>query len=128
MIGSETALDLSEKGHEVTLVEMLPQIMNGVATTDFLAYSERIEKTNMQIMTNTRLIAVKDHGVTVQGPHDFEKLDADTVVLAIGLRAKQELYHELKERGKEVYLVGDAVKAGKIFDAFHTAYRTALKI
>ena len=97
MIGSETALDLAEKGHEVTLVEMLPQIMNGVATTDFLAYSERIEKTNMQIMTNTRLIAVKDHG-------------------------------ELKERGKEVYLVGDAVKAGKIFDAFHTAYRTALKI
>ena len=123
MIGSETALDPAEKGHEVTLVEMLPQIMNGVATTDFLAYSERIEKTNMQ-----RLIAVKDHGVTVQGPHDFEKLDADTVVLAIGLRAKQELYHELKERGKEVYLVGDAVKAGKIFDAFHTAYRTALKI
>lgn len=44
MIGSETALDLAEKGHEVTLVEMLPQIMNGVATTDFLAYSERIEK------------------------------------------------------------------------------------
>lgn len=128
LIGSETALDLAEKGHEVTLVEMLPQIMNGVATTDFLAYSERIEKTNMQIMTNTRLIAVEDHGVTVQGPHDFEKLDADTVVLAIGLRAKQELYHELKERGKEVYLVGDAVKAGKIFDAFHTAYRTALKI
>ena len=110
MIGSETALDPAEKGHEVTLVEMLPQIMNGVATTDFLAYSERIEKTN------------------IQGPHDFEKLDADTVVLAIGLRAKQELYHELKERGKEVYLVGDAVKAGKIFDAFHTAYRTALKI
>ena len=24
--------------------------------------------------------------------------------------------------------VGDAVKPGKIFDAFHTAYRTALKI
>lgn len=44
LIGSETALDLAEKGHDVTLVEMLPQIMNGVATTDFLAYSERIEK------------------------------------------------------------------------------------
>ena len=44
LVGSETALDLAENGHKVTLVEMQPQIMNGVAVTDFLAYSERQDR------------------------------------------------------------------------------------
>ena len=128
LVGSETALDLAEQGHKVTLVEMLPTIMNGVATTDFLAYSERIAKTNMKIMTNTRLEEIKDKGVVVYGPNGKEELKADTVILALGLKADDALYNELIEDGKEAYLVGDAIKAGKIFDAIHTAYRVALKL
>lgn len=128
LVGSETALDLAEKGHEVTLVEMLPQIMNGVAVTDFLAYSERIAKTDMRILTSTRLMSVEDDGAVVRGPKGEEKLAADSVILAIGLKADHSLYDELIKRGREAYLVGDAVKAGKIFDAFHTAYRVGLKI
>ena len=33
-----------------------------------------------------------------------------------------------KAAGKEVYLVGDAVKPGKIMDAIHTAYRVSVKL
>ena len=128
LVGSETALDLAENGHEVTLVEMLPQIMNGVAVTDLLAYTERIAKTDMRILTSTRLMAVTDEGAVVQGPKGEMVLPADTVILAIGFKPCQELYAALQAAGKEAYLVGDAVKAGKIYDAFHTAYRTALKI
>ena len=57
-----------------------------------------------------------------------EIIEADTVILALGLKAEQGLYNELIAAGKEAYLVGDAVKAGKIFDAIHTAYRAAIRI
>ncbi|MFA5585370.1 MAG: FAD-dependent oxidoreductase [Saccharofermentanales bacterium] len=128
LVGSETALDLAERGHQVTLVELLPQIMHGVAVTDFLAYSERIAKTDMCILTNTRLTEILDHGIRVETKDGSEEIQADTVILALGLKAEHGLYDELIASGKEAYLVGDAISAGKIFDAFHTSYRLALKI
>ncbi len=128
LVGTETALDLAENGHSVTLVELLPRIMKDVAVTDFLAYSERITKTDMRILTDTRLEEVLDNGARISGPKGEEVVEADTVILALGLKAEQGLYNELAAAGKEVYLAGDAVKAGKIFDAIHTAYRVAIRI
>ncbi len=128
LVGTETALDLAENGHSVTLVEMLPKIMKDVAVTDFLAYSERIAKTDMRVLTETRLEEVLDNGAWVSSKKGEEILEADTVILALGLKAEQGLYNELLAAGKEVYLAGDAVKAGKIFDAIHTAYRVAIGI
>ena len=128
LVGTETALDLAENGHAVTLVEMLPKIMKDVATTDFLAYSERIAKTDMRILTETRLEEVLDGGALVRGPKGEETLEADTVILALGFRPNTALYDELKAAGKEVYEVGDAVKPGKIFDAVHTGYRVGVKV
>lgn len=128
LVGTETALDLAENGHSVTLVEMLPKIMKDVAVTDFLAYSKRIAKTDMRVLTETRLEEVLDNGARVSSKKGEEIIEADTVILALGLKAEQGLYNELAAAGKEVYLAGDAVKAGKIFDAIHTAYRVAIRI
>lgn len=129
LVGTETALDLAENGHEVTVVEMQPRIMADVAVTDFLAYSERIAKTDMVVMTNTRLEEVTEKGAVVSaGKKALVALEADTIILALGFRSQNDLYNELKAAGKETYLVGDAVKPGKIFDAIHTAYRAGLKV
>ncbi len=128
LVGTETALHLAENGHSVTLVEMLPEIMHGVAVTDMLAYQERIAKVSMDIHTGTRLAEIKPEGVAVENRKGAFTIPADTVVIAIGLKAQQSVYDELAAAGKEAYLVGDAVKPGKIYDAFHTAYKLAVKI
>ncbi|MBQ9827084.1 MAG: FAD-dependent oxidoreductase [Lachnospiraceae bacterium] len=129
LVGTETALDFAEKGHDVTVVEMLPGIMNDVAATDFIAYSERIAAIGMKVLTNTRLEKIAKKGAVVfNAKKGEETLDADTVVLALGFRSNSGLYDELKAAGKEAYLVGDAVRPGKIFDAIHTAYRAGLKV
>lgn len=128
LVGSETGLHLAENGHQVTLVEMLPQIMTDVTVTDLLAYTERMAKTDMCILTSTKLLELVDDGAIVQTSTCTEKLPADTVILALGYESKQDLYTSLIEKGKEAYLIGDAVKPRKIFDAVHSGYRTGLKI
>lgn len=130
LVGTETALDLAENGHDVTVVEMLPQIMNDVAATDFLAYSERIAKlNNMAVVVSTKLEEVTDKGVVVSNKKKGQyEIEADTVILALGFKSNRCLYEELKEAGKEVVVIGDAVKPGKIFDAVHTGYRAGLFI
>lgn len=128
LVGSETALMLSEQGHKVTLVGRKPNIMKGVAVTDFLAYSERIAKTDMEICTLTTPKEVVSDGVIVEHKGKTRKIPADTVVYAFGANAEKDLYNELKEADKEVYIVGDAADPGKIMDAIHTAYRLGLKL
>ena len=130
LVGTETAIDLAEHGHDVTVVEMLPRIMNDVAATDFIAYSERIAaRDNMHVVTATKLDEVLDDGVLVSNNKKGKyKIDADTVILALGFKSCRCLYDSLKEAGKEVVLVGDAQHPGKIFDAIHTGYRAGLFI
>lgn len=128
LVGTETALHLAEQGMHTTLVEMLPKIMNGVAATDQLAYSERIAKADMEVCTGTRLVSIGDGEITVSDHTGTHTIPADSVIIAIGLKAQDSLYGELCAQGKEAYLGGDAVHPGKIFDAFHTAYRVAWKI
>lgn len=128
LVGTETALHLAEQGMHTTLVEMLPKIMNGVAATDQLAYSERIAKADMEVCTGTRLVSIGDGEITVSDRTGTHTIPVDSVIIAIGLKAQDSLYEELCAQGKEAYLVGDAVHPGKIFDAFHTAYRVAWKI
>lgn len=128
LVGTETALHLAEQGMHTTLVEMLPKIMNGVAATDQLAYSERIAKADMEVCTGTRLVSIGDGEITVSDHTGTHTIPVDSVIIAIGLKAQDSLYGELCAQGKEAYLVGDAVHPGKIFDAFHTAYRVAWKI
>ena len=128
LVGSETALHLAETGHKVTLVGRKPTIMKGVAATDFLAYSERIAQTDMEICTSTTPLEIVADGVLVEHKGQKRKIEADTVLYAFGAKSEQDLYHTLKDQGKETYLVGDAIHPDKIMDAIHTGYRLGLKL
>lgn len=128
MVGTETALDLAQAGSQVMIIEMLDHIMDGLAATDFLAYSDMLAKVEMEIHTSSKLLEIKDKSIVIATPSGQQELSADTVVIAIGFRPRTEIFEALKESGKCVYNIGDSVNVGKIMDAIHTAYRLALKI
>lgn len=88
LVGSETALHLAENGHSVSLIEVLPNIMNGVAATDVLAYSERIAKTNLKVYTSTSLLEIKDNEILVSNKNGIQTLPANSVVIAVGLKSQ----------------------------------------
>ena len=131
MIGAETAIDLAEKGHKVTIVEMKDAIMADCAVTDVIAYYERIGKNRIGVVPGFRVTEISDVGAHVVNDKTGARMEipADTVVIAVGLTPQHHLYDTLAvEPDLEVYEIGDCVKAGKILDAFHTAYKTAVRI
>lgn len=129
LIGTETALDLAENGIKVTVVEMLNEIMADVAVTDKLAYSDRIAKTDMKVLNGHRVIEIKKNSVIVADNRGNKEIPADMVLIAVGLAPVSTLYKDLAgENSMEVFRIGDCIKAGKIYDAIHTAYKTALNI
>ena len=52
----------------------------------------------------------------------------DYVVLSLGVRPDNMLYEQLKDKVKNIYLVGDAVKTGRIAHATESAYQIATKL
>ncbi|MBN2227030.1 MAG: FAD-dependent oxidoreductase [candidate division Zixibacteria bacterium] len=130
LVGSEVAMFLSEQGKNVTVVEMLDEIMRDCAVTDKIAYSERIADDRIKIITSYKLDEIREHSVIIVDKAGRRcELEADMVVMAVGYSAQHELYSQLKkETEMEVYAIGDCVVPGKIYDAIHTAYKMAIQI
>lgn len=59
---------------------------------------------------------------------ELATLEADTVVLAFGGQARDDLYYQLRGSAAQVYLVGDAVAPRRIHDAILDGTRTARAI
>ena len=132
-IGCEIAIDLASKGKKPTIVEALEDILssgaavppqNKMALKDILAHRE------VKIMTSATLVSVDQTGANVKllKEDKMAHLDADTVIIAIGMRAKPSLANELIGKGMEFYEVGDCIKAGDVHSTIHSAFEIASRL
>jgi len=127
LIGIETAVALRERGLEVTVVELLPQILPAMLDADMAGEVQRmLEEKGIRIMVGKGveefLGAEKVTGIVAGG----EQLNADLIIAAFGVRANTELARKAgitlgETRGiktnmrmetnvKDVYAAGDCVE------------------
>ncbi len=131
MTGLETTEFLNENGNTVTVVEMADDIAPGAWFQLIDDEMERIRPYGTVFMTKTKLCSIEDDGVIVEDCETGkqQKLEADHVVLAMGVRPEATLAGKLKELGMDnVYCVGDAEKSGTIAHACHSAYDQVMSI
>ena len=86
-----------------------------------------LKENGVQVMTSSRVVEINDQGVVVEG-HGRKTIPADHVLVAIGLAPCRSLAEELKAMGKQVTVVGDCSKVGKIYDAIHSGYKAGLRV
>lgn len=122
LVGCETALWLAQQGKSVCIVEMLPKITldtlfaNKLMLLDLLAYYK------VEIRTNTSIIGIGDGEAIVNQDSKNEGIKCDTIVMATGLKAVQEIYKSLRQDATEIYMIGDCKKPRKIMDAIWEGY------
>ena len=128
LVGCETGLYLQKTGHEVTVIEMLDRIAN----ESFGMYREALiwemEKNGMAMLPGTRCLEITDHGVKIENANGVQELEADTVIFALGMKSVN--YDALKEAAgdAQVYVIGDAIRPGKVDQCTRTGYIAALKV
>jgi len=116
MIGSETATYLASLGKQVTIVEMLPEVASDEEFTRRVLMLKMFEEKHINVMTNTKITMIIDTGVQVETGPETTEIEADTVVLALGMTPENGLVEELKGK-TEVVVVGDAVKVRNALEA-----------
>ena len=132
MIGCETALWLAQQGKKTTIAEIgadlltagIPvQHMNRLMLLDLLAFHK------VKVLPHTTIAAVTGDGALVtDGDSRGKNLQADTIVLAVGLKPEQGLYRELRGQVPNLFSIGDSRIAQNIMNAVWDAYEVARMI
>jgi len=91
LIGVEATEALVAKGCRVTMVEMLPQILNMLDWEIAKLVERHMESHGVRVRTGTRVESFEGHGKVESVVTDQGRLPADLVVLAIGVRPNVQL-------------------------------------
>ncbi len=120
---------LSEKGVDVTVVEMVEQCALDEELITRLTLLHRLgEKQNVTLLNNHIVKEITDKGVRVETPEKEEiLLDADHVVVAFGAVPYNPL-GEIADKFKDCQIIGDTVKPGKILHAVEDGFYAGLKV
>lgn len=127
IMGCETALILGQTGKQVTIVEMLDRIGFDVEPLTQTTLNEMLASLPVTIRTQVKLEEITADGVVVID-HNWERqhLEADTVVIAVGMAPQKELVNALEGAAPEVIAVGDCVEPRDVGDAIHAAFQAAV--
>lgn len=128
-VGCETSEFLSEKGKNVTVVEILPEL----ASELYYPYAElmvqRLDAMGVKIYTGIKDEKITDKGIEIideSGKNIF--LEADDIVFATGSLPDRTLFKSLKGKVHQLYEVGDCFKTARIFEAIYEGAEAGLKV
>lgn len=123
MTGLETAEILADSCEKLTLVEMLDSVGPGMYPSVVRDVMKRILPAGPDILTGHRLEAVIENGIELTRLSDGSQvlIQADTVILAVGVRPCFKQTEELKGFFPDAIIIGDARRGGRILEAVQDA-------
>ena len=121
--GGAVGLDVVEffapRGAEVSIVEMLPAIGNGIDLISKVGTFALMDKYHVRQMPNTALKEVRDDSFLVETPEGKETLNFDYGFVCLGMKANTPVLAELQNAfGDEIEVIniGDSVRARRIIE------------
>ncbi len=128
-IGCETADMLASEKREITIVEILDDVlskMKSIPRDDLLG---RLNQKNVRIITASEPVAIETGKVWIRDREGSRSsLRADSVIIAIGSISDNSLIELLKNKITEVYTVGEALEPGNVGYSLRSAARVSLGI
>lgn len=131
LVGAEMAYDMAkEEGKEVVLVDGLDDILSndpdGVPFQTRWMLNELLELYGVKKYLGYRLDCVNDQGCVLKGKDgELVSIAADSVVIAIGFRARKSMYESLYGTDMEVYEIVAGNGIGSIASQVNDAYEIA---
>lgn len=122
--GGAVGLDVMEffapRGAEVTIIEMMGVIGNGLDASSTSSMNECMKKHHVRKMVNTALTKVNADSFEVKYGDTMETLPFDYGFVCLGMKAYAPIWDEIQQAFEgedvEVLNIGDSVRARRIID------------
>ncbi|MCX6305960.1 MAG: FAD-dependent oxidoreductase [Bacteroidetes bacterium] len=131
LIGCETALWLRGQGKKVSIVESMPEILDGGKFMCFANYDmlrDLLVFNKIDVMCSAAVKAVTDSSVTVETQDGVKEIKADTIMVAVGYHSQNQLYDTMSGSGKVIYNVGDSHAVRNIMNTIWDANQVAREL
>ena len=115
--GCELAVTLVGRGKKVSIIEESKRIGADVGLVHRWIWMKQLREAGARLVTEASVTAISDRGVSINKAGSTDFVEADTVVLAGGLKPDTRLADELSGRGAAVYPIGDCAESGKLLEA-----------
>jgi NADPH-dependent 2,4-dienoyl-CoA reductase/sulfur reductase-like enzyme len=127
MTGLETAEVVLKAGHKTTIADMLPQIGVGAEIIVILDLKQRLARYSPRYLPGHKLSAITTEAVELESLEDGVSVfvPANTVILAMGVRPRNDLVDYIEATFPDAHVIGDAERGGRIVDATQDAYGQA---
>ncbi|MBN1615426.1 MAG: FAD-dependent oxidoreductase [Deltaproteobacteria bacterium] len=124
-IGCEVADFLAEPGDNltvprisVTILEMMRRVAREMPLQSRHLLMERLRRKGVRIITSAKVREIGDEGVIfVRNGIEETTGKADCIVLAMGSESVDGLSQAFRDAGKEVHVIGDALKPRSLLEA-----------
>lgn len=128
LVGAETAEFLSQRGCRVTMVEMLDELARDMEGTTRLLLLKRLNDAGITVLLSTKVVEICDRNVRVCRGGAESRLEAETIVLALGSRADAKSREAWAAKFPQMIAIGDCLDARKAKEAIHEGFRAGLRI
>lgn len=128
LVGSEAAIYLDGLGKDVTVVEMKDDWAADAYFMHKNAMNIYIRNSRIKIYTDTMAKAVTEEGLTCETKDGELLLEADTILLAAGMKTDQEFVNSFYNTADRVFMIGDCVKPGRVLEAVTLGYNRAIDV
>ena len=120
---------IEEEDKEVIVLEMSDQFASGVSSIVQTELINKLLSLNIKLLPNYLVKDVVDDGLLCSSDNAEVLIEADSIVLATGLKPdlEENVCLEKQNRGK-TFFIGDAVKGRLIADAVREGFERAFDI
>jgi flavanone/flavanol-cleaving reductase len=126
-VGCEKALHLAYLGRDVTVLEMLDKAASDASYMHWLALTQEMEK-NVTLELNTKCTKITEEGVYAVKDGKEVFYQADTVLLATGMKPRTDIVESLRGSAPDYSVIGDCYQPGTVLEAIHYGFFSALNI
>ncbi len=128
MVGAETAEFLAQRGCKVTIVEMLPDIVQDAFSSRRVLLRRAILEESIRVLINSRGQKITEEGLEVANQKgETTLIRADNVVLAVGSNPETRLFDAL-EGQRLVFKIGDCFEPRRIMHAVHEGFAVGCQV
>lgn len=124
LAGTEAACDIAPNAEEVTIVEMLPDILYTAAhcLNNDQQLRNMVRDRGVKVAADAKVTNITADSVTYEKDGQTVTIPCDTILNAAGFKANNQLEDLLEDNYDNVTVIGDAVGPRKILNAIHEGY------
>lgn len=135
LVGVELAIHLTELGRQVTILELAPQLNYTGARLHGFVLDMKVRDLGITVLTGMTATAISAGAVTAVAAGAAQKfdtapvkIDADTVVYAVGMLPEAGPISALRAQAPEFYVIGDCQTPKNMLEANQAGFYAARDI